>query len=188
LTNLDANAYSAIFADSSTAPKRGYEYMKDALKDAKKLKAAYEEVLLSTYASFALACWIAPSLMHAPASMHHACDRVRGGERFLHVLNDCNAGALAIPPGRITRLTEDVMTCMLHAEHIPDDGVAGPFPFGVKGRARLFPRLKVLPSVKSLEQSRAVREREVYHVIYHLLTSHPVSSMQICQPPLRVLQ
>jgi hypothetical protein len=90
LTDIDSNAYSAIFADSSTAPKcvspppplashyrplnpthmhcvradnapqptnrdhgtlharrRGYEYMKDALKDVKQLKVAYEELLES---------------------------------------------------------------------------------------------------------------------------------------------
>ena len=45
MTTIDADAYSAIFADSSTSPKRGYEYMKDALKDTKKLKASYEAVL-----------------------------------------------------------------------------------------------------------------------------------------------
>ena len=47
LTDIDSDAYSAIFADSSTSPKRGYAYMKDALKDAKRLKAAYEEMMES---------------------------------------------------------------------------------------------------------------------------------------------
>lgn len=42
--------------------RRGYQYMKDALKDAKKLKAAYEEVRhtpdhLRTWQSHE-ACWL----------------------------------------------------------------------------------------------------------------------------------
>jgi hypothetical protein len=44
---VDANAYSAIFADSSTSPKRGYQYMKDALNNAKELKVAYAQMLQS---------------------------------------------------------------------------------------------------------------------------------------------
>jgi len=45
LTKVDSDAYSAIFADSSTAPKRGYSYMKDAKLATKDLLKQYDLVL-----------------------------------------------------------------------------------------------------------------------------------------------
>lgn len=45
LTKIDADAYSAIFADSSTAPKRGYEYMKDAKQETKQAIKVYKQVM-----------------------------------------------------------------------------------------------------------------------------------------------
>ncbi|EKX45998.1 hypothetical protein GUITHDRAFT_163075 [Guillardia theta CCMP2712] len=45
LQEIDSNAYSAIFADTSTAPKRGYEYMNDAKRDAERTLEIYKKIM-----------------------------------------------------------------------------------------------------------------------------------------------
>ena len=45
LTSIDANAYASIFAASGK--KRGYMFMEDALKDCKRLKTVYQQILES---------------------------------------------------------------------------------------------------------------------------------------------